>query len=207
MVLESIDIRFIAESIVVVIFSFDFLLRLIAHTSSLTRFFRFCRSVMTFVDIFSIFPYYIDLIFHARTGIELQRFSILRLVRMLRLAKCLKYSNSLQTWVELIIDAIKKSRSALFAWSFFFVLIIVTFSSLIFYAERGTYDAAADIFRDINGHPSKFYSIPATFWFVAEVCTTVGFGDIVPLTLLGKLATIPLMMCGILVNFSLSSSS
>lgn len=171
---------------------------MIAHTSTSKRFIRFWLSIMTYIDLLSIIPYYVDLISPDTENTEIQRFAILRVLRIFRLMKCLKYSSALQAWIELIALSFKKSRLALVAWLFFFCLIIMTFSSLIYYAERGTFDTKSRVFKDINGNPTKFSSIPATFWFVAEVSTTLGFGDIVPLTVFGKILTVPLMMCGIL---------
>jgi hypothetical protein len=95
--------------------------------------------------------------------------------------------------------AMKKSADALMTILFFQFFTIVIFSTLLYFAERGTWNEATARFEIADGSRSNFDSIPATFWFVAEVITTVGLGDISPVTVLGKFLTFPLMIFGILI--------
>ncbi|CAJ0758057.1 17037_t:CDS:2 [Entrophospora sp. SA101] len=96
--------------------------------------------------------------------------------------------------IEVMIVAVKRSMDALGALFFFMITSIVLFSTLIYFAERGTWDQDKQVFVDSKGYPS----IPSAFWFVMVTITTTGYGDMVPTTFVGKLIAFPAMMCGIL---------
>lgn len=100
---------------------------------------------------------------------------------------------------DAFIIAITRSRDTLAAIVAFQSLLIIVFSTLIYSAERGDWDKERQMFVDSDGLPSRFSSIPATFWFVAQVITTVGLGDLYPRTVVGKLLTFPLMLFGLLI--------
>ncbi|RKP12735.1 hypothetical protein BJ684DRAFT_20741 [Piptocephalis cylindrospora] len=76
---------------------------------------------------------------------------------------------------------------------------IIIFSTLLYFAERGIWNEEQKAFVTSSGFPSAFDSIPAAFWFVMTTITTVGFGDMVPTTFIGKLIAFPAMMVGILI--------
>ncbi|CAG8532822.1 5487_t:CDS:2 [Acaulospora colombiana] len=97
--------------------------------------------------------------------------------------------------IEVMIVAVKRSMDALGALFFFMVTSVVLFSTLLYFAERGTWDQQRNMFVDSRGHPS----IPSAFWFVMVTITTTGYGDMVPTTFVGKLIAFPAMMCGILL--------
>ncbi|CAJ0906960.1 1076_t:CDS:2 [Entrophospora sp. SA101] len=123
------------------------------------------------------------------------RFTILRLFRLLRVFKAFKYSSTIIMTIEVMIVAVKRSMDALGALFFFMITSIVLFSTLIYFAERGTWDQDKQVFVDSKGYPS----IPSAFWFVMVTITTTGYGDMVPTTFVGKLIAFPAMMCGILL--------
>ena len=100
---------------------------------------------------------------------------------------------------DAFIIAITRSRDTLAAIVAFQSLLIIVFSTLIYSAERGDWDKERRMFVGRDGLPSRFNSIPATFWFVAQVITTVGLGDLYPKTVFGKLLTFPLMLFGLLI--------
>lgn len=160
---------------------------------------KFYLAFYAIVDLLSILPYYLELILSGRHLGELQRFTVLRLFRLIRLARCYHYSSLLQVSIDAMLVAVAKSADALLAIVVFLSLVVVVFSTLIYFAERGTWDPNQRQWIDIDGHPSQFESIPATFWFVLEILTTVGLGDIVPRTVAGKIITFPLMLLGLLL--------
>jgi len=93
----------------------------------------------------------------------------------------------------------RRSQHALLALSFFVVMVLVVFSTLLYFIERGTWDPSIEMFLDSDGEPSQFTSIPAAAWFVLVTITTVGYGDITPRSFLGQIITIPLLVFGLLL--------
>jgi len=101
--------------------------------------------------------------------------------------------------IEVMYVAVYRSKDALLALSFFLLLVLVFFSTLIYFAERGTWDATIGGFVDADGDPSAFDSIPQTAWFSLVTMSTVGYGEVVPKSFLGKVLTVPLLMFGLLL--------
>jgi hypothetical protein len=103
------------------------------------------------------------------------RTTILKMFRLFRMFRVFKHSSLLQLSIEVLIIALKKSVDALSALLFFALMTIVLFSTLMYFAERGTWDPLNRVFLDGAGRPSRFDSIPASFWFVVVTLTTTGY--------------------------------
>ncbi|CAJ0637928.1 6879_t:CDS:2 [Entrophospora sp. SA101] len=164
------------ETTLVVVFTIEYILRFIAHSDSIKQLWQFIKAPLTIIDFIAIVPYYIALGFHHDTTYDF-RFTILRLFRLLRVFKAFKYSSTIIMTIEVMIIAVKRSMDALGALFFFMVTSIVLFSTLLYFAERGTWDQEKLTFVDSNGYPSSFDSIPSAFWFVMVTITTTGYGD------------------------------
>ncbi|KAG2205792.1 hypothetical protein INT47_003975 [Mucor saturninus] len=195
---ESNKVWFHLETVMVSIFSLEYLLRMFAHSDSISMLGNFFISPLSIIDFISIVPFYIELIAKRDTTYEF-RYLILRLFRLLRLFKSYKYTNTIVMTIEVMVIAFRRSRDALYALFFFLITCVVLFSTLLYFAERGTWDDNLQTFIDPSGNPSYFDSIPATFWFVIVTITTTGYGDIVPATFIGKLVTFPAMVFGVLL--------
>jgi potassium voltage-gated channel Shal-related subfamily D protein 2 len=65
-----------------------------------------------------------------------------------------------------MLVSIRRSRDALLALAFFVLMLLVVFSTLLYFAERGTWDESLETFIDDDGQRSSFESIPAAAWFV-----------------------------------------
>ncbi|RIA94529.1 hypothetical protein C1645_817907 [Glomus cerebriforme] len=194
----SSSVWFNFETAIVAFFTLEYLFRLVAHSDSMRQLWRFVKAPLAVIDFIAIAPYYIELMFHHDTTYDF-RFTILRLFRLLRVFKAFKYSSTIIMTIEVMIVAVKRSMDALGALFFFMVTSIVLFSTLLYFAERGTWDQEKQVFVDSKGYPSSFDSIPSAFWFVMVTITTTGYGDMVPTTFIGKLIAFPAMMCGILL--------
>lgn len=190
---------FYGEIVVMSIFSSEFLARVYAHSKTWKEFRRFFFSFLTFADLLSIFPYYIEWVIVREHFGEFQRLTVFRLFRLFRLLRCFSYSDVLQMSYDAFVIALKRSRDTLAAIAAFQSLLIIIFSTLLYFAERGEWDPQKRVFLDVDGQRSRFDSIPATFWFVAQVITTVGLGDMYPKTALGKFISFPLMLFGLLI--------
>jgi potassium voltage-gated channel Shal-related subfamily D member 2 len=118
---------------------------------------------------------------------------------------------------KVMILSIRRSKDALLALSFFVTMALVVFSTLLYFAERGVWDDSLETFVDADGVKSHFESIPAAAWFVLvsesyqlspigihahdlyTAITTVGYGEIIPRSFLGRLITVPLLLFGLLL--------
>ncbi|KAG6845816.1 hypothetical protein H0H93_016006, partial [Arthromyces matolae] len=68
--------------------------------------------------------------------------------------------------IEVMYISVRRSQHALLAIGFFVIMILTVFSTLLYFAERGTWDPVLENFVNIDGDPSQFSSIPAAAWFV-----------------------------------------
>lgn len=159
------------EVVSVVIFTIEYLGRLWACTAD-ERFHgavagrvRFAFQGMSLVDLLSILPFYLPFV-HA----DLRSLRALRLLRLFRIVKILRYYSRL----NLIRRVFEAKKEELILTSILIVLLLVVSSSVLFYCENPV-------------QPDVFSSIPATMWWAVTTFTTVGYGDIYPVTLLGKL--------------------
>lgn len=177
----------------------EFLLRIVANSQTSKQFVSFLRSPFTLVDILSIVPFYIEFALNGRHLGEFQKFTILRLFRLLRLLRAFQFSALLKVSIEAMLLAVERSFEALLVLVFVLVLVVVIFSTMLYQVERGEFDPARKLWIDVDGLPSKFDSIPATFWFVLEIITTVGLGDVYPKTVVGRVITFPVMLFGLLI--------
>ncbi len=159
------------------------------------------RSPLNVVDLLSILPFYIvEFSSGSGGGVGLSVLRVLRLTRVFRVFKLGKYAEGLFLFGKVII----RSLSALYLLFFFMLISTVLFGSMIYYAERGRYDqdlgyrVRPSVYGD-GEQRTPFTSIPRSFWWVITTSTTVGYGDMVPTTLLGMLVGTVAMYFGILV--------
>ncbi|MCA1915614.1 ion transporter, partial [Methanospirillum hungatei] len=130
------------------------------------------------IDLLSILPIFIPFLFpHAITLIRL-----LRLVSIFKLGRFTRYSDSL---IQLRRVFVRKKE--IFAIMLFFLVFIILFSSTIMYVV------------EYPAQPEAFSSIPAALWWAVMTVTTVGYGDIIPVTPLGKFIAGIVTMTGVLV--------
>ncbi|KAJ1769731.1 hypothetical protein IW140_005164 [Coemansia sp. RSA 1813] len=186
------------ELTIVAIFTLEFVLRFLGHTDTWRQAWNHGKSFITIIDALAIFPFYIELALSRNTAYEF-RFTILRIFRLLRVFSAFKYSSLLQLSIEVMIVAIKRSSDALLAFLLFVTLTVLLFSTLMYFAERGTWNEEREAFLTENGEYSKFSSIPAAAYYSIVTLTTTGFGDMVPTTFFGKLVSFPMMISGILL--------
>ncbi|EPS97556.1 hypothetical protein FOMPIDRAFT_1061807 [Fomitopsis schrenkii] len=186
------------ETSVVMLFTVEYVARCLAHSANPWTFLRWFGSFFGIMDLLSILPYYLELMLHQDTS-TLFRFTILRTFRLLRVFRPFRYNNTILLTIEVMYLSFRRSQHALLALAFFVVMVLLVFSTLMYFAERGTWDEVLGTFINSDGDPSQFASIPASAWFVAVTITTVGYGDLTPRSFLGRLITIPLLVFGLLL--------
>ncbi|KAL6308374.1 voltage-gated potassium channel [Sparassis latifolia] len=186
------------ETALVALFTVEYVARCLAHSGSWKKFLKWFGSFFGIIDLLGILPYYIEVAMGQDTS-TFFRFTILRTFRLLRVFRPFRYNNTILLTIEVMYLSFRRSQHALLALLFFVLMVLVVFSTLLYFVERGTWDENMGMFVNSDGDPSQFSSIPAAAWFVLETITTVGFGEITPRSFLGRLITIPLLIFGLLL--------
>jgi len=119
---------------------------------------------MALVDILAILPFYFSVL-----GFDLRMVRVLRLFRLFRVAKVGRYFKALD-----MIKIVFKSRMEELTISIvMIVMILILASSIMYYLENPV-------------QPEAFSSIPASMWWAIATLTTVGYGDVYPITSMGR---------------------
>ncbi|XP_005987704.1 potassium voltage-gated channel subfamily D member 3 isoform X3 [Latimeria chalumnae] len=168
---------FCLDTACVMIFTVEYLLRLFAAPSR----YRFIRSVMSIIDVVAIMPYYIGLVMTDNEDVS-GAFVTLRVFRVFRIFKFSRHSQGLR----ILGYTLKSCASELGFLLFSLTMAIIIFATVMFYAEKGS-------------TASKFTSIPASFWYTIVTMTTLGYGDMVPKTIAGKIFGSICSLSGVLV--------
>jgi hypothetical protein len=119
--------------------------------------------------------------------------------RLLRVFRPFRYNHTILLTIEVMFVSVRRSQHALLAIGFFVIMVLTVFSTLLYFAERGTWDELLGTFINTDGDPTQFSSIPAAAWFVLVTITTVGYGEITPRSFLGRLITLPILVFGLLL--------
>ena len=166
------------EIISVIIFTIEYLMRLFTLDKLKDIF-----SPLMIIDLLAILPFYLPV-----AKLDLRILRIFRLFRILRIFKLARYFESLQ----MIGKVIYRKRTELI--SIFGVLLFLIFLSsfFMFYAES-------------EAQPNAFHNILDTFWWSIVTFTTVGYGDVYPITPIGKLLSATIVLIGIML-FALPTS-
>ena len=152
------------------IFTVEYLLRVISAEKPL----RFIFSFFGVVDLAAILPFYLA------TGLDLRAIRGFRLLRLFRIFKLVRYSAAVARYHRAFI----LSREEL-------VLFGSTSGIVLFIAAVGIY------YFENPGQPEVFSSVFSSLWWAVVTLTTVGYGDMLPLTLGGRLFTFVILVVGL----------
>ena len=143
------------------------------------------------IDVLSVMPFYIEAGLEL-SGVSFDRLSnvrgalltlrILRVLRVARIFKLAKYSGGLQSFGQ----TLRASYREIGMLMLFLSTTIVLFSTTVYFLEKDVAD-------------TPFTSIPATFWWCIVTMTTVGYGDMTPVTVGGKLVASLTSVSGVIV--------
>ncbi|MDR2962889.1 MAG: ion transporter [Bacteroidales bacterium] len=136
---------------------------------------RYMFSLGALIDLLAFLPFYLPF-----TSVDWRHLRILRLFMFVRIFKLGRYLSA----KELIANVFSSKREELILCLAITVSLIVAASGFVYFAEN-------------SAQPEKFSSIPATMWWGVTTLTTVGYGDIYPITLTGKILTSIISILGI----------
>jgi len=154
----------------VVIFSVEYILRI--WTANLNPKFgkpfsgniKYALTPMAIIDLMAILPFYLTIL-----GVDLRLLRILRVLRIFRLFKIARYVEAL----NFITKVFRKKKEELVISLIFTGFLLLFASTLMYNVEH-------------EAQPDKFSSIPTTMWWGIATLTTVGYGDIFPITPIGQ---------------------
>uniref|UniRef100_A0A8C4WVD2 BTB domain-containing protein n=1 Tax=Eptatretus burgeri TaxID=7764 RepID=A0A8C4WVD2_EPTBU len=179
---ESIYPYFIIETICIIWFAFELLVRFFACPSKP----GFLKNPMNLIDIVAILPFLITPFTKNSENLEQHTMSlailrVIRLVRVFRIFKLSRHSKGLR----ILGQTLSASMRELGLLMFFLFIGVIIFSSAVYYAEADDLD-------------TKFRSIPHAFWWAVVTMTTVGYGDMAPETLGGRVVGSLCAIAGVL---------
>jgi len=136
---------------------------------------RYMSTPSALIDLLAIFPFYIGAVFQEAFDLR-----FLRVFRLSRLLKLTRYTGTLSTMYK----AIHRERRVLFAAAFMMILLVILTASLGYEFEHEV-------------QPDKFDTIPAAMYWAVITLASVGYGDLTPITPLGRAMTVAISLIGI----------
>ncbi len=158
----------------VVIFTIEYLLRVWScthhpkYSHPVYGRLKYMISTDGIIDLLAILPFY----FHVVIGLDLRVLRILRLLRFLRLFRLTAYMKSAKMVRSVFVTRASELKLSMVLIGF----LLIIAACLLYFAEH-------------HAQPKIFSSIPATLWWALVTITSVGYGDMVPITVLGKILT------------------
>ncbi len=175
------DFFFWFEFYSVIFFSFEYILRLWTITLNprysrpVTGRLRYMVTAIALIDLFAILPFFMPFL-----NIDLRFLRIFRVFRIFRLLKVARYFKAL----NLMIRVFQNKKEELVMMLTFILFMLVLSASLMYYIENAA-------------QPEAFASIPDAMWWGIATLTTVGYGDVYPITALGQLLGAVIAILGI----------
>ncbi len=167
---NTISLLSIIETITVTIFTLEY----IARVYVADRKYDYVFSFYGVVDLLAIAPFYLSL------GLDLRSLRILRMLRLFRLFKLVRYNS-----------AMRRLGRAFFIAKEEVVLFGVVTIMLLYLSAVGIY------YFENEAQPEQFKSIFHSFWWAVATLTTVGYGDVYPITVGGRIFTFMILMIGL----------
>jgi voltage-gated potassium channel len=158
------------DGMTAVVFTVEYGVRLWActenpkYTSPVRGRLRYAVSFMALVDLLAILPFFLQFLPAMRV------LRLLRVARVLRLFKLARYSEA----TDMLVRVVRNKKEELYITLAIGAILIIVSSTLVYYAEN-------------EAQPDKFSSIMSTMWWSVITLATVGYGDIYPVTLLGRI--------------------
>ncbi len=136
---------------------------------------KYALTPLAIIDLLAVLPFYIQIF-----NIDLRFIRIIRLVRIFRIVKAARYISSL----KLFGNVFKSKKEELVITSVVMFILLIIASSFMYIFEN-------------SAQPDKFPDIPSTMWWAVATLTTVGYGDVFPITSEGKIIASCVAILGI----------
>lgn len=160
----------IIELVSVIIFTIEYVLRIYVADKKL----KFIFSFFGLIDLFAILPFYLTF------GIDLRSLRALRFLRLFRILKLVRYNKAIKE----LIYAISMAKEQIFLFLFITFILIYLAAVGIYYFEHAA-------------QPEKYTSIFDSLWWSIITLTTVGYGDVYPITIGGRVFTFFILLIGL----------
>jgi voltage-gated potassium channel len=160
----------IFEIVAAVLFTIEYALRILVAEHR----WRFIFSFYGLVDLVAFLPFYIA------TGVDLRAVRALRLLRVFRVLKFLRYTKAIDRFKQ-VFHELKDEMTV------FLVVALLT----VFLSSVGIY------YFESEAQPQKFGSVFQCMWWAVVTLTTVGYGDVVPVTIGGRIFTSVILVLGV----------
>lgn len=160
----------IIELVCVMIFTLEYISRIYVSDKKL----KFIFSFFGLIDLFAILPFYLSF------GVDLRSLRVMRLFRLFRLLKLVRYNKAMRHFTEALLMAKEQ-----------IVLFLVITLVLIYFAAVGIY------YFENEAQPNHFSSVFDSLWWSIVTLTTVGYGDVYPITVGGKVFTFFILLIGL----------
>lgn len=160
----------VSEIIITLLFTVEYILRVATSEKR----FGYIFSFYGIIDLLAIIPFYLSL------GIDMRGLRAFRLFRIFRVLKIARYSKAMNRFGKAIVLAREEA-----------VLFMLVTAILLFLSAVGIY------YFEHQAQPDNFKSIPHGLWWAVATLTTVGYGDVYPITAGGRLFTFVILMIGL----------
>jgi voltage-gated potassium channel len=160
----------VCEIVVTLLFTLEYILRLASATHPL----KYAFSFLGIVDLLAILPFYLS------PAVDLRSLRAFRLLRLFRLLKLARYSQAMTRFYRALMIA----RAELVLYGAFTMVVIYLAACGIYFFEH-------------EEQPVEFASVFHSLWWAVTTLTTVGYGDVYPVTLGGRIFTFFVLLAGL----------
>lgn len=165
------ELLYVLEWLFTAIFLIEYIARLLIVDKPL----RYAKSALGLIDLLSILPAFISLLFPGSQYLQVVR--LLRVLRVFRLLKLYSFMHE----ANVIVESLTRSSKKILVFMFSVMIIVTIFGSLMYVVE---------------GPEHGFTSIPTAMYWGVVTMSTVGYGDVTPQTPLGQIISSLLMLIG-----------
>lgn len=161
---------YFSEAVIVIIFTIEYLLRFYVADKKLS----YVLSFYGLIDLLAIIPFYIS------SGVDLRSLRVFRFLRLFHLMKMLRYNQAIHRFARAFVIAKEE------------IIIFLAITIMLLYLS-----AVGIYYCENEAQPEAFKSIVHSLWWGVTTLTTVGYGDVYPITTGGKIFTFMILMIGL----------